>query len=194
MSDKFNKAKNRKVITKEQLIVDVWKRTARDSVGASELALIQQALIECFGAGAPESPASIARTLADHGARLRHREILEFDVRWREHQVFGLFTPEELNFGTLSAASEWVEKLDALHRHFELEQDATGLKHLRQLVLQIKRELELVAKSEKAGDKNRRLAEEVVRWLTIWLHTPQIFGDWLSLRRRSSGFSELFGS
>ena len=60
--------------TKYQIIVDVWERMEKDVVGAPELELIQQALAVRFGTIV--SLASIARTLADHGARLGHPEIL----------------------------------------------------------------------------------------------------------------------
>jgi len=134
------------------------------------------------------SPASIARALADHGARLRHPDILTTDVRWRERNL--LLAPEDLTFGTLQAALALIEKIQRLREEFE--DNPAALEHLRQSVLQIKNELELLAASEKCG--NRELASEVAQWLTVWLQTPQIFQEWLSLRHATPDFQERFGA
>jgi hypothetical protein len=184
--------KKQRAQTKQAFIINAWKQMDRESVGASELEVIQRAIAGKFGYGAVESPASIARTLADHGARLRHPEILACDTRWRENQAFGLFAPGELDFTTVEAASSSVEKLDALRRQFEQENDTIGLEQLRDLVLQIKRELKLLGRAVWTDESTRDVSQEVVQWLTVWLQNPLIFGDWLSLRRRSSDFLKKF--
>jgi hypothetical protein len=170
------------VTVKEQLILDVWDEMGKESAGAEELDLIQQALVERLGNQGRESPASIARALADQGVRLRHPEILEADVRWREREVFSLFSPEELNFTTIEAALAWIEKLGALPQ----ESDA------RKFVLPIKAELELAAKSMRVALPERLIAAEVAHWLTVWLQNPPIFADWLVLRRQSPEFQARF--
>jgi hypothetical protein len=180
--------------TKQEFILDAWKQMNRESVGASDLKAIQRAIVGKYGEGALESPASIARTLADHGARLRHPEILACDTRWRENRAFGLFAPGELDFATIGAAISSVDKLDALRRQFEQENDTIGLGQLRDLVLQIKRELKLLGGAVGMDEGNRYVTQEVVQWLTVWLQNPLIFGDWLSLRRRSSDFLKKFES
>ena len=181
--------KDRKPLSKQQAIIEVWEQMGKLSAGATELDLIEQALVARLGNGASESPASVARTLADHGVPLQHPEILIADVRWRQKQMSALFSPEELNLVTLRAASEWVEKLDALYR--KLESDSELATHrLRQLVLQIKSELEIRAVSKKAPERERQLAQEVAQWLTIWLQNPQIFLEWFDLRRNTMEFQE----
>ena len=167
---------------KEQLILEVWGETGLETAGATELELIQQALLEKLGAQGRESPASIARTLADHGVRLKHPEVLEADVRWREREVLTPFSYEELNFTTVEAAVAWVEKLTALPPDAEL----------RRFVLQIKTELELLAASKKISMREREGAGEVAHWLAVWLQNPPIFADWLSLRRQSAEYRERF--
>ena len=72
----------------------------KEVVGASELERIENAFLEHFGSTI--SPASIARVLADHGARLGHPEILQADARWREKQ--SLFNADDLEFTKLDAA------------------------------------------------------------------------------------------
>ena len=159
--------------TKEQVIVEVWEKAAKDVVGASDLTVIQDALIQRFGS--ESSPASIARVLADHGARLDHPEILQADSRWREQQ--NLFTSDDLAFDTIDAAGAFIEKLQQL----QLTQS------LRQSVQQIKQELDFLG-------TRRPVAREAAQWLTVWLQNPTIFTEWLDLRRSTVEFQELFGT
>ena len=178
--------KNWKPETKQQAIIELWEQTGKLSAGAAELDLIQEGLLGHFGPDVSESPASIARILADHGAQLGHPEVLEAHVRWRERRQ--LFTADELNYGTLDVATALVEKIEQLWQGFQGQTSA--LEHLRFSVRQIKAELELLAAQQKAGD--RELAQEVVQWLTVWLQNPQIFPEWLALRRATAEFKERF--
>lgn len=165
--------------TKDQLIFAVWNQLDRDVVGASELNSIQQALSKRFAS--ESSPASIARVLADHGARLGHPEILQADTRWRERQHF--FTPDDLSFDSITAALAFIEKL----------QQADDQPSLRQSVQTIKHELDYLTTS-KAPANRRAVAREAAQWLTVWLQNPQIFPEWLELRRSTNEFRELFGT
>ncbi|HEX7774333.1 MAG TPA: hypothetical protein VF435_18050, partial [Pyrinomonadaceae bacterium] len=164
--------------TQELLIIDVWKPMDKEVVGAPELESIQETIAERFGTSV--SPASIARALADHGVRLAHPEILQADLHWRERNQ--LFTPEDLTFGTIDAANALVQKIESLAEN----------ERLRHEVRQFKTELDLLAANDKAP--NRELAQEVAQWLTIWLQTPRIFSEWLSLRRSTADFQSRFSS
>lgn len=165
-------------------IIDVWERMDKEVAGASELNIIQEAVLERFGTAV--SPASVARTLADHGVRLGHPQILEADVRWRER--YSLFTPDDLAFGSLQGAIALMDKIESLRQQMEL--DNSALENLRQSVFQLKNELELVGASPKSA--NKELAQEVAQWLTVWLHNPPIFKEWLALRRNTADFHERF--
>jgi hypothetical protein len=157
--------------TKELLIIDAWKPLDKEVVGASELELIRESIVERFKADV--SPASIARALADHGARLGHPEILQADMRWRESNLF--LTPEDLTLEKLENATALMEKLERLR----LELEKSRMEQLYQQVRQLKSELELMPTS---------LGQELAQWLTIWLQNPQIFGEWLDLRRATAEF------
>lgn len=157
--------------TKELLIIDAWKPLDAEVVGASELEFIRETIVNRFGADA--SPASIARALADHGVRLGHPEILQADARWREGNLF--FTPEDLTLDTLEGATALMDKIESLPRGEQLNHQ----------VRQLESELELI---------RTNLAQELAQWLTIWLQNPQIFGEWLELRRATAEFRERFES
>lgn len=170
--------------TKYQIIVDIWERMEKDVVGAPELELIQQAIAVRFGTIL--SVSAIARTLADHGARLGHPDVLAADLSWRERS--SLFTSADLTFDSVDAANALIEKIECLRQQFE--NDKPMLEHLRHSVQQIKNELDVLAASEKGGHKI--LAGEAAQWLTIWFQNPQIFPEWLELRRNTPEFRERF--
>ena len=164
---------------RDEFSVEVWEAMGKDAVGAAELRLIQDGVVERFGAEA--SPASIARVLADHGAILRHPEILQADARWREKQ--SLFTAEDLEFANLDAALRLINKVDHLWRQFE--SDPAMRERLRHAVRSLKAELDSFA-------ARKPLAAEVAQWLTVWLQNPQIFAEWLTLRQNTAEFRERF--
>src|SRR5436190_23875919 len=63
-----------------QSIVAAWTRMGGGPVGRKELARIQASLSTQTSL---PSPAAIARVLADHGADLKHPEVIECDAQWR---------------------------------------------------------------------------------------------------------------
>jgi len=159
---------------RDEFIIEVWEAMGKEVVGASELELIENACLEHFGSAI--SPASIARVLADHGARLGHPEILQADARWREKQ--SLFNAEELEVTNLAAAIRLINRIEQLRQSENVER-------LRPAVRAIKTELDYFA----AG---KPLAAEVAQWLAVWLQNPQIFSDWLALRQNTPEFHERF--
>jgi len=178
----------KRVLTRAQAISMAWEETGASVAGRTELEFVQKAIEVQFGAGAVESPASIARTLADAGVRLNLPEVLQADTRWRESRLFGLFSPEQLNFTTLEGALDSVNSIDELHRQFQLEGDENGIRELRGLVAELRTGLE-----SDAQQSPNLLAAEIAEWLRIWLQTPLIFSDWLTLRRNSADFIRGFG-
>jgi hypothetical protein len=181
------RAKNRR-----DLIVEVWEALDCESVGARELEQIQEALQEKFGEGARESPAEIARTVADEGAVLRHPEVFDYDSKWRERRLLGTFSPDSLSFANLTEASSSIKKLDALRLELKQANDHVGLSRLHEVVLKLKHDAQLVSQSKILEKMVRLEAKEVVQWLAIWLQDPDIFEDWLSLRKRSPEFVQKF--
>ena len=190
------------------LIIEVWEALDCESVGARELEQIQQALREKFGEGAWESPASIARTVADEGAVLRHPEIFNCDLKWRRQEMEKGSFQGGLNFGDLASAFESVVKIEEkrlqlqteLHRgtgekgkgERETNNRAAGSRELRDIVTAAREELLLRSRSKILDDGQRQEAKEISEWLRVWLQAPELFSDWLDLRRRSPEFRRRF--
>lgn len=177
--------------TRHDLIIEVWEDLDCESVGARELEQIQQALRERFGDGALESPASIARTVADEGAVLRHPEVFNYDSRWRERNLTGQ-SLNELNFSSLSEALESFSKIEDIRRELHTNGDNKGVEQLRLAIASARKDCLLIARSKIVAESQRVQAKEVSKWLMVWLQSPELFSDWLDLRRRSPEFRKSF--
>ena len=179
--------------TKHNLIIEVWEDLDCESVGARELEQIQQALGERFGAGALRSPASIARAVADEGAVLRHPEVFQCDLKWREENKQKWAFRERLDFSDLSLAFASVVRLEERRLQLQIDSDVTGLKDLRDTVVASRKDLLLRARSKIIDGGVREQIKEISQWLTVWLQSPELLSDWLDLRRRSQEFRKRFG-
>lgn len=179
--------------TKIDLIIEVWERLDCESVGAKEILAIEQAVRERFGPAAVESPMVIARLLADEGAELRHSEIMDLYVERSSDRPYDAAFRNILKLGDLRSAAASVKQIESLRRNYAASGDREGLRLLRELVIDAKNELTVSSKSSRSSDTEKRMRSEISEWLAVWLNTPEIFDQWLSLRKRSAEFKNTFG-
>ena len=187
--------------TKRGLIIEVWDRLGRKAIGEPELREIQRSVRSQFGQSADESPAAIARVLADQGAELRHPEVIEFDARWRGAKIendCGKFKGlEDLVTGRplrLRKAAALIKKLERLRKRSENSRDQIAAKQARDMAVSGRQIAELLAKDRKLNQLQRAEQAEIAEWLKVWIQTPSLFADWLELRRRSPDFRRKFST
>lgn len=173
-------------------MIEVWERLDCESVGARELEAVAEVVLDRFGEGAVESPAIVARLLADEGAELRHAEVLELDVRWRTQDPYEAMFRNVLKFSTFEEAAASIKRLDNLRKQFERKADREGLRLVRDAALKGKQRAQMIARNAKVAERKRAEKEEMAGWFTVWLNQPEIFEDWLALRRASKDFRALF--
>jgi len=181
-----------KARTKNDLMIEVWEHLDCETVGASELGAIAEAVKGRFGEGADESPAIVARLLADEGAELRHAEVLEADARWRSADPYEAMFRNVLKFSTFAEAAASLKRLDNLRRQFGRKKDKEGLRRVRETVLKGKQRAQMIARNPAVKERKRAEKEEIAEWFTVWLRQPEIFDDWLHLRQRAKDFRERF--
>jgi hypothetical protein len=178
MNNQKNKPSNR-----EDLILILWRECRSESAGLTELIHIQQALLDNLGV--VDSPARIARTLADNHVPLRHPEVLAADSKWREDQINKAPDLLEFDVETLDNAISSMKRLETLRVKFLSEGDEARwqivVEHAREWKVQLAR-------------KPTEVAKEMVQWLAIWLQNPDIFEHWSDLRQNSPEFRERFPS
>lgn len=176
--------------TKRDLIIEIWEVLDSQSIGGAELEVIQKALCERFGTGAAESPAAIARTLAEEGATLRHPEVLTFDSQWREGRLEKIGI--EMRCSTIKEAIATVQELSARRKEL-LNEDHVDAQLIKDFAVTLKQEAEALSRSAVLDLNERQIAREFSRWLTIWIQDPDLFDEWLKLRQRSPEFQDQFG-
>ena len=186
-------------VSRRAVMVTEWRRLGAASIGTDELVRIQQAISQAFGEHVVESPASIARELALEGAALRHPEIIECDARWREAQIDNqlktfskvgvLQTDQPLR---LKQAESLIKKLERLSGRLERTRDRRQLAKLRSLAIDARRTAVARAKDTSLPNALRHEQAEIAEWLMVWLETPNLFQQWVELRKSSPAFKEKF--
>lgn len=186
---------------RRRLVIALWQDAERPPVNGNLIANIQKELAKKLGSSVTESPAAMARVLADEGADLRHPEIIEADAEWREAQIkreahkfadleqFSSRSPLSLKDAELFVATMEDRRLE-----YERTGDNSGLDILRKTAIEVRRNAQAIGTNRNLDVKVRDEQAEVAEWLRVWLQTPLLFADWLELRRRSDEFRKRFRS
>jgi hypothetical protein len=180
--------------TKRDLMIEVWEELDCESVGARELEVVLEAVRERFGDGALESPAATARLLADEGAELRHAEVLDMDARWRTQDAYEPMFRNIVKFSNFDEAAATIRRLENLRKQFARNGDREGMRRVLAAALKGKGRALMISRNAKVIERKREEKAEMAEWFTVWLNQPEIFEDWLALRRRSKEFRERFES
>lgn len=180
--------------TKCDLIIEVWEHLDCETVGAKELEKIIEIVRERFGEGAVESPATVARLLADEGAELRHAEVLELDAEWRANDPYAAMFRNILKFTDFVQAVGSIRRLENLRKQFARTNDREGLRRVQETALKGKRRAQMISRNTKVDAQKRAEKEEIANWFTLWLQTPEMFETWLELRQNAREFREKFSA
>jgi len=175
-------------------MIEVWEKLDCESVGAVEIEAIETAVESVFGRPAVESPMRIARLLADEGAELRHSEIMELYLKRASDRPYDAVFVNLFNFDDLKSTLKSLRQTENLRRKLEADGDREGLRLLRQKVIAEKETKLDAAKKTKVDEHDRLEAGEIAEWLTIWLQSPELFENWVKLRRASADFISKFGN
>nr|MBP6213038.1 hypothetical protein [Pyrinomonadaceae bacterium] len=98
-----------------------------------------------------------------------------------------------LRLSDLRSALTTIKNLDNLRRKFKSEGDAAGLRLARETALRGKQTVNEIAMSPKSDSLEKQMSIEISEWFSVWLQTPDIFDDWVTLRQMSPSFVEKFG-
>ena len=91
-----------------------------------------------------------------------------------------------VHFGTAERAAESLLDLLAEYRLAQAGNDLTRAEDCRRAVRQAKDRLRSMLRRPNLSPEKRKEKEELLQWFLIWLETPEIFEQWLVLRRRGS--------
>lgn len=179
--------------TKNDLIVEVWEKLDCENVGASELEAIEMVVRETFGENAVDPPMRVARLLADEGAELRHAEIMGLHIARLSHRPYEPAFRSILDIKDLRSALTSIHNLENLRRKYNLTNDRDGLRLVRDTGIAAKDLAQETAVRKNVDPITRQINEEIAQWFIIWLQTPDVFENWVSLRQSSRDFIDRFG-
>jgi hypothetical protein len=96
-----------------------------------------------------------------------------------------------LSFKCFQDAEQTLLRLEAMRQKYLAETDDKGLRYCREIGLLGRRRAELVSRNRKVCATKRRQKSEIAFWFRVWLETPDLFRDWLELRKGTPSFREL---
>lgn len=178
--------------TKTDLMIEVWEVLDCESVGAKEIIAIENAVREKFGKSAVDSPMRIARLLADEGAELRHSEIMKLDIERRLASPYDAMFRNILKFGDFKETLISIRQLENLRRKFKAENDKDGLRLVKETAIKGKQRAVMIANNPRVEQTKREEKAEIAEWFTLWLQSPEIFENWVTLRINSADFRKKF--
>jgi hypothetical protein len=113
------------------------------------------------------------------------RSELEIESPYRE-ELTGI-----LSFSSLAVAEETIKRLEKLRLKYRSLRDKKGVEYCRQIAMLGRRRAELISRNTRVQPQKRKEKKEIVLWFEIWLESPDIFENWLMLRKKTKDYLEL---
>jgi hypothetical protein len=179
---------------KTDLIIEVWEKLDCESVGAKEIIAIESAVREQFGEQAIDSPMITARLLADEGAELRHSEIMALYLdRAEKPPPHDAALRNLFDVSGLDRLESSLRNAENLRKKLLKDNDNNGLRLLRNKAIDTKTASVKTSKDKRLSETERAIQGEAAEWITLWLQSPELFANWVKLRRSSKEFNTRFG-
>jgi hypothetical protein len=96
-----------------------------------------------------------------------------------------------LSFATLAETEKTITRLENLRQRFLAASDKKGVAYCHQLALAGRQRAEMIARNRRVGAGKRLQKREAALWFQIWLETPELFSDWLALRKASEDYRKI---
>lgn len=99
-----------------------------------------------------------------------------------------------LRFATLAETEACLRRMDELWRRFKAEEmHALAERVMEAARLGVER-ARMIAGNKRVSPQRRAEKEEIRQWFRVWLENPEVFFDWLELRKQAPEFVEKFGA
>jgi hypothetical protein len=176
--------------SKREMVLDIYDNEAMGEVTAREIAIINQALIEEYGAGGAMTPAEIARILHEEDLPVRFDQIFRMMTTTEKYEnAFAHFLENE----DFDEAEKSIQEIDALYRQFKKVGDSAGVRFAFEAARAARSNAIELSQLPQLKARHRLEQNEIAQWFSVWLQTPDLFSEWLELRKVSAEFKSLFG-
>jgi len=173
--------------TKKQIILEYCRAKAWERIGRQEIRALENELRARLGA--KTSASYIAGVLRAAGKNV------EYYDRFADPPIeepYASRLRDLLEFHDLASAEASLRKLDAIYREYRDASDRAGTRWVRTLLQKGKLRASSLAANPRVNPQKRAEKAEIATWFRIWLETPDLFLDWLDLRKVSEEFRRLF--
>jgi hypothetical protein len=176
--------------SKKQIILEYCRAKALERIGAEEIRALENELRGRLGSNRRTSPSYIASVLREAG------KIVEYHDRFTApsmEEPYASRLRNLLQFHDFESAEASLRKLDEVYREYREASDRIGTGLVRSLLQKGKLRAGSLAANPRVSPDKREEKREIATWFRIWLETPDLFFDWLELRKASEEFRRLFG-
>jgi len=177
-------------LSKKQIILEYCRAKALERIGPEEIRALEDELRARLGSDVKVSPSYIARVLRGAGKNVEYYD--RFTDPPMEEPYAGRLR-NLLQFHDFASAEASLRKLDDIYREFHQASDRIGTDLVRSLLLKGNLRAGSLAANPRVSPHKRAEKAEIATWFRIWLQTPDLFFDWLELRKASEEFQRLFG-
>jgi hypothetical protein len=168
-------------ITKKALVIEYLEKHRPETVGPADVAAIRRALHQQLGEKGRVSDRYLLGIIEERSVPL-------------EASLGGL--PPELlailKFDTLPGAAAAIEELETRRQAALATGDRVATTACVRAGRRAKESAEWVSRNARVRATVRAERSEIALWFRVWLETPEVFSDWLEVRRKSAEFVERF--
>ena len=175
--------------SKKQILLDFFQARDKRPIEAGDLNAARNELRRQLGPGDRTSPEYIASILREAGYEVHYEDRYSDPVL---PEPYASRLKGVLEFRDLASAEQSLLRLDAIFREYSSAADRLGTMMVRALVKKGKLRARSLAANPRVHAQKRQEKQEIARWFQVWLETPDLFVDWLALRKSSDEFRKLF--
>jgi hypothetical protein len=172
--------------TKKELILQAAREIGAQQFTPAEIDQLRRRLMAEYGEEGKTGNDYIADVLKTAGIKVVLSLQEEAEDQYEEE------FEDLLHFKTLEDAEVSIMRLDELMRKFQAKGEHVAAGRVLDVGRLGKRRAEMIARNHKVEPQKRAEKEEIANWFRIWLETPDVFFDWLDVRKQSPEFQAKF--
>jgi hypothetical protein len=176
-------------LSKKQIILEYCRAKALERIGQEEIRALENELRARLGPNLKTSPSYIAGVLREAGKNVEYYDRFATPPMDEPYASRLRNLPQFHDFESAEAS---LRKLDEVYREYLEASDRIGTKLVRSLLQKGKLRAGSLAANPRVNPEKRVEKREIATWFRIWLETPDLFFDWLELRKASEEFRRLF--
>lgn len=172
--------------TKKVLILEAAEEIGAQQWTPAEIEQLRRRMLAEHGEAGKTGSDYIAEVLKGAGHKVQLNPQEEAEDHYEEE------FEDLLHFKTLEDAEVSIMRLDELMRRFRTHGESAAVERVLNVARLGKRRAEMIARNHKVEAQKRAEKEEIANWFRIWLETPDVFFDWIEVRKQSPEYRAKF--